>query len=154
MGILGVGGTRLSDIDNIDNPAIIALPRLSWNFLDFGRNRARVAQAEAVRDEAEARYRSTILGALRDAEGALSRFGNARRTLATLIRARSAATTAAELSQQRFRAGTTSLIDLLDIQRQEIAANQAVSQAQAQLSMSFVGVQKSLGLGWGTPSPS
>jgi hypothetical protein len=45
---------------------------LSWNFLDFGRAKARVTQAEQVRDEAEMKYRQSVLEALRDAEDALA----------------------------------------------------------------------------------
>jgi outer membrane protein TolC len=56
------------------------------------------------------------------------------------------------LSQQRYRAGTTTLIDLLDTQRQQIAAQQNLSLAEAGLTGDFVAIQKALGLGW-SPQP-
>jgi outer membrane protein TolC len=52
------------------------------------------------------------------------------------------------LTRQRYRAGTTNLIDLLDSQRAEFAAQQDVVSGQAELLKDLVSLQKSLGLGW------
>jgi outer membrane protein TolC len=89
-----------------------------------------------------------VLTALRDAEGALSRFRNRRLVVASLARAQRSANEAVDLSQQRYRAGTTTLIDLLDAQRQQIAAQQNLSLAEAGLTQDFVAIQKALGFGW------
>lgn len=148
MGLIGIGGTSLGDLTRLDDFAAIAAPQLSWTFLDFGRNRARVTQAEAARDEAEARYRGAVLAALQDADGALSRFRYRRAAVATLARSKAAADEALALSAQRYRAGTATLIDLLDAERQQIAAAQRLSIAQAGLTTDFVAIQKALGLGW------
>lgn len=149
MGIIGLGGTTPSDLTKLDDFTALVAPQLSWNFLDFGRNKARVVQAEGVRDEAEAQYRATVLAALRDAEDSLSRFRYRRITVATLARAKAEADEALALSEQRYKAGTSTLIDLLDARRQQIAADQNLSQAEAGLSGDFVAIQKALGLGWG-----
>jgi NodT family efflux transporter outer membrane factor (OMF) lipoprotein len=148
MGLIGIGGTSLSALSHLDDFAAIAAPQLSWSFLDFGRNRARVTQAEGVRDEAEAQYRATVLGALRDAEGALSRFSNRRVVVATLARAKASADQATSLAEQRYAAGTITLTDLLDKKRQGIAAQESLIAAQAGLTGDFVSIQKALGLGW------
>jgi outer membrane protein TolC len=50
--------------------------------------------------------------------------------------------------QQRNQAGASSLIDLLDVQRQQLSATDRAVQAQVQLVVDFVALQKSLGLGW------
>jgi NodT family efflux transporter outer membrane factor (OMF) lipoprotein len=151
MGIVGLGGTSPSDLTHLDDFTALVAPQISWSFLDFGRNAAKVKQAEGVRDEAEAQYRSTVLAALRDAEDSLSRFRNRRMTVATLARAKASADEAATLSRQRYAAGTTTLIDLLDTQRQQIEAEQSLSIAEAGLTGDFVAIQKALGLGWGPP---
>jgi len=147
LGIIGVGGTSLS-LDHLDDFTALAAPQISWDFLDFGRSKARVVEAEGVRDEAEAKYRATVLSALRDAEDSLSRFRYRRITVATLARAKDEADQALALSQQRYRAGTSTLIDLLDAQRRQIAAEQSLSQAEAGLTGDFIAIQKALGLGW------
>ena len=148
MGIIGLGGTDPTDLTKLDDFTVLLAPQLSWNFLDFGRNRARVAQADAARDEAEAQFKQSVLGALRDAEDALSRFKYRRVTVATLARAKASADQAAALSEQRYEAGTTTLIDLLDTRRQQIAADQSLSQGKAALTGDFISIQKALGLGW------
>lgn len=153
MGIIGIGGTRPSDLTKLDDFTALLAPQLSWSFLDFGRNAAKVKQAEATRDEAEAKYRSAVLAALRDAEDALSQFRNRRGTVATLARAKASADTAADLSRQRYAAGTSTLIDLLDAQRQQLEAEQNLSIAKAGLTGDFVTIQKALGLGWGADAP-
>lgn len=148
MGIVGLGGTSPSDLTRLDDFTALIAPQISWSFLDFGRNKARVVQAEGARDEAEARYRAAVLTALRDAEDALSRFRARRIAVATLARSKAAADEAVVLSGQRYRAGTTTLIDLLDTQRRQIAADQNLSVAEAGLTGDFIAIQKALGLGW------
>lgn len=148
MGMLGLGGTSPEALVDLDNLAALAMPRLQWSFLDFGRARGRVEQAQGARDEAEAQYRGAVLRALQDAEDALSRFGHRRQTVASLVRVRASAVRAAELTQQRYRAGTARLIDALDAERQRVSAEQNLAQATAALTADYVALQKALGLGW------
>lgn len=148
FGVIGLGGTHPSDLTKLDDFAAIGAPMLSWNFLDFGRAKARVTQAERVRDEAEMKYRQTVLDALRDAEDSLSRFRYGRVTVATVARSKVSADRALALASQRYKAGTGTLIDVLDTTRQQLVAQQNLLQAEANLTRSFVGIQKALGLGW------
>jgi NodT family efflux transporter outer membrane factor (OMF) lipoprotein len=151
QGMLGLGGTSVADVVDPDNLAALATPMLRWNFLDFGRGRARVEQAQGERDEAEASYRQAVLTALRDAEDALARFGARRQTLASLVRAKASADRSSALMQQRFQAGTATLIDTLDVERQRVSAEQQLSIATAGLTTDYVALQKALGLGWSAP---
>lgn len=148
MGLIGIGGTHVSDLTHLDDYSAILAPQLSWNVLDFGRVKANIAQAQGVREEAEAQYQSAVLGALRDAEDALSRFRQRRTTVATIARAKASADQAAVLTAARQRAGTASLIDVLDTERQQLTAEQNLAQAQAALTNDFIALQKALGLGW------
>ena len=148
MGLIGIGGSKPSALTDLDNISALAMPQLSWSFLDFGRNAARVDQAKGARDEAEATYRQTVLGALRDAEDALTRFGHRRETLAVQAQAKASADRAAALMQQRYRAGTATLIDTLDAERQRVAAEQNLAATAAALSNDYIALQKALGLGW------
>jgi outer membrane protein TolC len=150
MGIIGIGGTKLSDLGHLDDFAALVAPQLSWSFLDFGRNRARVAQAEGARDEAEAQYRAAVLAALRDAEDALSRFRNRRAAVATLARSEESAAQSVQLNAQRYQAGTITLVSYLDVQRRHLASEQQLSTAKANLTNDFVAIQKAMGFGWDT----
>jgi len=152
MGILGLGGTSPGDVLDPGKLTTLLAPMLDWSFLDFGRNRAATAASVADRDGAEATYRRTVLAALQDAETALSRFGNTRAQLGQLIQAEATSARSARLNAQRVAAGTSTLIDQLDIERQRLSASMASEQARAQLTQSYIVINKALGLGW-TPLP-
>lgn len=92
-----------------------------------------------------------MLDALQDAETALSRYGNSRRQLGQLVQAETTARRATALNRQRVAAGTTTLIDQLDVERQQLSATAAVTQARAQLTQYYIAVNKALGLGWTDP---
>lgn len=152
MGLIGIGGTKPGDLANLNDISALVMPQIQWNFLDFGRNAAQVDQAKGVRDEAEARYRQAVLGALKDAEDALTRFGHQRQTLVALAQAKASAERAATLMQQRYHAGTATLIDVLDAERQRASAEQNLAAGTAELSNDYIALQKALGLGWQPPS--
>lgn len=148
LGLIGIGGTKPGDLFDLGNLAGIAVPRLQWNALDFGRNGARIGQAEGQRDEAAAQYRGAVLTALRDAEDALSRYAARRASVAAAARSKATADRAAALMQQRYSAGVATLIDTLDAERQRTAAEQSLVQATAAMTADYVALQKALGLGW------
>ncbi|HQS79378.1 MAG TPA: efflux transporter outer membrane subunit [Sphingorhabdus sp.] len=151
MGILGLGGTSLDDLLDVGSPSVLAIPQLQWNFLDFGRIDASIEQAGSARDEAVAKYRQTVLVALQDAERALARFGQQRAALAALAQIKLQADGAADLDRQRFAAGAISRTDLnRTLRKQEQAATDLV-RGKAALTMSWIALQKSLGLGWQAP---
>ncbi|KQN82113.1 RND transporter [Sphingomonas sp. Leaf67] len=151
LGLLGLGGTSPEKILDLGNLAALAVPSLNWSFLDFGRAKAATRVSEAQRDQADATYRRTVLDALQDAETALSRFGNRRQQLGQLVQVEATAARAAALNRQRVAAGTATLIDQLDIERQQVSAASAVAQARAGLTQSYIAVNKALGLGWTDP---
>ncbi len=148
MGILGIGGTRPGDLVDLDDFTAIAAPMLQWNFLDFGRGAAQVNQAGAVRDESEAAWRGTVLGALRDVEDAMVDFRASRELVASQARAEASGAKLEQIEQQRFDVGTGTRPAVLEAQLARNTSQMALSQAKAQLTMNFVTLQKALGLGW------
>jgi NodT family efflux transporter outer membrane factor (OMF) lipoprotein len=148
FGDIGFSATTLGHLARKENFSWVGVPYLQWNVLDFGRTRGAIHAAEASRDEAEAKYAHTVLAALQDANTALSRYGHQREHLVRLRQVQDYAERSAELTRQRYSAGVATLIDLLDTQRSEFAAQQDVVAGQAELLQDFVSLQKSLGLGW------
>lgn len=147
-GLLGVGGARAGDVFDANDLSRIALPMLNWTLLDFGAIHAQVDQARAGTAEAEAAYQSAVLAALEDAEGALSRFGQARHAYLAATRASEAAQRSAELVRQMRQAGVASRTDEIDAHHQRLIAAQQQSQSRADVAKAYAAVQKSLGLGW------
>jgi outer membrane protein TolC len=129
-------------------------PGISWSFFSIPRTRATVRGAEADRDRALADYRQAVLQALVDANRSLERFGRSQQALREWQAARDSADHAARLTRERFTAGTASLIDELDTERQRTSAEDQLVTARADLMTAYVSLQKSLGLGWGAPPPS
>lgn len=148
FGDLGFTAADPGHLFRKNNFSWVGVPYLQWNVFDFGRTLGAVRGAQASRDEAEARYTKTVLAALQDANGALSRYGYQREHLVTLQNVQASAGRSATLMRQRYQAGASSLIDLLDTQRAEFTSQQDVVAGQAELLKDFVSLQKSLGLGW------
>jgi len=148
MGILGIGGTEPKDLTHLDDFTAIAAPMLQWNFLDFGKGKAQVSQAEAKRDVAEASYRATVLSALRDVEDALGNFRSSREAVAHLARAEASAARIEQLTRQRYELGAGALPELLRAELDHNAAQSRLDAARAELTINFIALQKALGLGW------
>jgi multidrug efflux system outer membrane protein len=147
-GILGFSSDTSSEMFSHGNESWLLVPMLQWNILDFGRIRSQINVAKAQRDEAEAEWRKTVLNALRDANGSLSRYGEQRRTLVNYMTVETMAGQDERLMKQRYGAGVASLIDVLDTQRTQLNASQKRIQSQTDLALDYVALQKSLGLGW------
>jgi len=148
MGILGLGGSSPDDLFDVDDFSALAIPRLQWNFLDFGRVEASIDRAEAARNEAAATYHQTVLAALQDAERALARFAQQRTNLAAHAQIKFQADGAADLHQQRFDAGAISRWELNRSLRDKDQADSNLMRAKADLTLAWIALQKSLGLGW------
>lgn len=148
LGMIGIGGTSAGDLFEPSRLASIAAPRLSWNFLDFGRTAASVRGAEAARDAALAEYRGNILAALQDAEATLVRFGAMRTGFAQASAATAHARAIARLQGQRVQAGTLSAGDALEADIAGINAQIAEAESRAAVTSSYIALSKALGLGW------
>lgn len=148
LGLIGIGGTDAGDIFDLSQISSIAVPRLSWSFLDFGRTAAAKRGAEAARDAALAAYRQATLGALRDTENALARYGAARVALGYAVDETDHVARFAGLERQRASGGSASTVDALGAERLEVDQQLAQSDSRAQLALAYIAVMKALGLGW------
>ena len=148
LGTIGFAALQPQSLFNGSSFTYLAGPLLQWTPLDFGRNRARVAQANAARDEAEANYRQAVLGALADADTSLARYGQQRDAVAALDRARASAEEAYRLTDIRLHGGTAATTDVLDADTRRKQADLSYQQGLAELTQDYVALQKSLGLGW------
>jgi len=125
VGTLGFSSTQTNHLLSSDSFDYLGGPTLSWNIFNFGRTSARVRETRAENEATLAQYQNTVLSALQDAETALSRFGRQRENVARLAAAEASAARGAELTRQRQAAGTASLIDSLDTERQRTQTEQA-----------------------------
>jgi outer membrane protein TolC len=123
-------------------------PSISWAAFDFGTVKARLRASKAQADGAAAEYEKAVLLALEDTENALTRYAKQQARLGIVAEQAQAARRAEQLAQIRYREGSEDFLTLLDAQRTQLAADDALAAAESTVNVSVVGVYKALG-GWG-----
>jgi len=141
----GTVSAELSGLFDAGSQAWIFSPNIALPLFDGGRRRNRLNLAEVRRDLALADYENTVQGAFRDVADALAarqwlteQVGIARTALATQ-RER------AHLSQLRYDNGAAAYLDVLDAQRDLLAAEQQLVQMRRALLSSQVSLYAALG---------
>nr|WP_298123478.1 efflux transporter outer membrane subunit [uncultured Pseudoxanthomonas sp.] len=147
-GFIGFLSGGWGNLVNGDNRAWQVTPSISWAAFDMGSVRARLRASEAQADGVAAHYEKTVLGALEETENALLSYAKQQTQLKFRLEQSVAARRAAELAEVRYRAGSSDFLTLLDAQRTQLAADDALAQAEAGVNVGVVAIYKSLG-GWG-----
>jgi multidrug efflux system outer membrane protein len=124
---------------------------LDLPIFDAGRRRAQTAQAEARQREALAAYQGAVQAAFRDVGDALTNLEAARAAQADVEIAAQASERALQTAQQRYEAGYSAYLELLDAQRSANATRlRVLDNRRAQLAAT-VDLFKALGGGWISP---
>ena len=149
--ILGSAGYSAANFTDLFMPQALVGnigPSISWSILDFGRVKARADAADAVTEARWAQYRQTVLNALEEVSNAMTAFSQEEKRQQRLMEAARNSARAAELARQRYEAGLTSFLDVLE-------AEQTLLQTQDQLTLSnlavandLVDMYTALGGGW------
>jgi multidrug efflux system outer membrane protein len=126
-------------------------PNVSWAAFDLGSVRAQLRANEAQSDEAAANYEKVVLAALEDAEISLVAYSRAQTQLKSLDEQAEASQRAAALAELQYREGLVDFLTLLDAQRTQLEAQDALAQAQTQVNVDVVAVYKAMG-GVGQPA--
>ena len=144
----GVSGS-LSDVLNGRAPAVASIgPGLLQPLFAGGRIYFNKAAAEARLEQALISYRKTINNALGEVANGLVAYETSNDLLDVQSRRVTAAREAMRLADLRFRAGTTSFLEVLDAQRQLLTAETQEVQALLERRVALVSVYLSLGGGW------
>jgi len=120
-------------------------PTVSWAALDFGSVHARLRGRRAELDEARALYEQTVLTALEETENAFVAYAKEQSALASLTEQARASAHAAELADLQYRAGVADFLTLLDAQRTQLEAEDALAEAQTEVNVRAVAIYKALG---------
>lgn len=124
-----------------------------WTLFDGGRIRQNIEVQTALQEQALIDYESTVLGALRDTENALSAYAEEQNRRTSLTAAVEAAKSAAQLAQNQYQAGLIDFQSVLDTQRSLLSLEDQLSQSEATVTSNLVRLYKTLGGGW-TTEPS
>lgn len=144
-GVLGLLAGRGNIFGRADSRAWAVTPALSWAAFDLGSVRARLRGTEAVSRETLAAYEQTVLRAIEETENALVTYREEQQRLVSLVDQARESGRAAAIARVRYREGLADFLSLLDAERTELQAQEAVAQAESGVFTGVVGIYKSLG---------
>jgi outer membrane protein, multidrug efflux system len=121
---------------------------LSIPLFTGGRVGKQVDVARARADQSRYQYEQTVLVALREVEDALAGLRASRNQVAAQQTQVDALRRGLYLAEIRYRAGTSSYLDLLDAQRSLFGAELSLAQVQGQQATAAVTLYRALGGGW------
>ena len=147
-GVLGYESSRTGDLFKAATFQPEAVAGLRWRVFDFGKVSAEVAQAKAAKAEALARYRQAVLRAAEDVEDAFTSLVQLEGHQQELLTEVAALTRARDASQEAYQGGVIALTDVLDADRQLLAAQDELAQTRADSARAAVGTFRALGGGW------
>jgi multidrug efflux system outer membrane protein len=144
-GFLGLLVGRGSLFNVSDSRAWAVTPALSWAAFDLGSARARVRGVEAATRESVAEFEQVVLRALEETENALVGYREDQARLVKLNEQARESTRAATIARVRYQEGVSDFLALLDAERTQLQAEDAVAQAEASVFTSVIAVYKALG---------
>jgi NodT family efflux transporter outer membrane factor (OMF) lipoprotein len=113
-----------------------------------GTTYANISVQEVRQKEAALTYRTTVLSALHDVENAVSSYGAQQARLRALKLAAEANLHSLNLAQQRYKAGLSSFLDVLDAERRLYASQTGVANSEVAIETNLIALYKALGGGW------
>ncbi|HEX9606623.1 MAG TPA: TolC family protein [Gemmatimonadaceae bacterium] len=144
----GYAATAADSLFKRGTSRLLVGPVVSFPLFDVGRVRERVEVAQAGQEEAQDTYNATVLQALEESEGSLVTYDRAHARLSILESAVRSSARAADLAQQRFEAGLTDFLQVLDAERTLLDAESQLTQGYTSAATALVAVYKAVGGTW------
>jgi multidrug efflux system outer membrane protein len=149
--LTGSGGylsARATDLFTWPNTMWSYGPQVSIPLFDGGQRLSDLQEARANYKESVARYRSTVLGGVRDVEDALADLRYLAQENDALRQSVQSARQATDLEKKRFLVGETNYTDVIVSDETRLATERNRSQVQGQEFYATVRLIKALGGGW------
>jgi multidrug efflux system outer membrane protein len=147
-GSLGLESVRFKDIASYGSRFWSVGPSVSWPIFDAGRIRANIRIQNALQEQAFIRYQNAVLVSLQDVENSLVAYSREQTRRTSLNDAVEANKRAVTLATQRYNAGLTDFLSVLDAQRSLYAAQDQMVLSDRFVSEDLVALYKALGGGW------
>jgi multidrug efflux system outer membrane protein len=144
-GFVGFLAGRGSTFFTGDSRAYSISPGLSWSAFDLGRARARVRGSNAATEEALATYEETVLRALEETESSFASYHAEQARLIKLNNQARESKRAADIARLRYREGVIDFLSLLDAERTQLQAEDAVAQSERDVYVAVIAMYKALG---------
>jgi multidrug efflux system outer membrane protein len=145
-GLLGVESDRIGELFSPGTRVWSAGAGLLQPLLDFGRIRAAIDAADARQQQAYLEYERTARAALGEAQTAIVLYAQGVARQRELADAAAAAGKAAALARRQYREGALSLLEVLDAERTQYAAETDWVTASAEVGLRLVEVYRTMGV--------
>ncbi len=123
-------------------------PKISFPIFEGGRLKNAVKAQEAIRDAALATYKHSVLQALADVESSLIRYDRERSKKQKLLASYKKLDTTVRLIKLQYQTGESSLLDVLDAERQLNTLHDQYAQSEGQVLINLISLYKALGGDW------
>lgn len=139
LGFLSSPGLTLSS----DTQSWSVAPTLSWQGADLGSVKARIVQAEASAQMALAQFEQQVFDAINEMQLSLHSYNLSREQQLSTQQQWQASTKAVQIARQRYNAGSSEFLDLLDAERELLRSRDQLAQLQQQSFTRLVGIYRS-----------
>lgn len=147
-GAVGFTATKFSEWFSAGALRASTGPTLSWRILDLTRILARMKQEDQDAQASVKEYYQTVLEALEETANALTDFSKEEQRRVNLYEAARSSVEASKLANSRFKAGLDDFLDLLDTERTQLDAEDALAVSEIATALHLVAIYKALGGGW------
>lgn len=144
-GAFGGGSTQLSDLFDHATKIWSWAPQISLPIFTGGANISNLRAAEARQKSALADYEAAIQAAFKDVADALAMEGTVERELSARRDFAKAAAESYRLATDRYKNGADSYLSVLDSQRTNFSAQQALITAELSRAASLITLYKAMG---------
>jgi NodT family efflux transporter outer membrane factor (OMF) lipoprotein len=127
-------------------------PTVTWRILDLGHVRSQIRTANAQAQQSLAMYDKAVLTSLEDVENALVAYSREQVRHRSLQEAVDASRSAVEISNELYKNGLASFLNVVDAERSLYQAEDELVQSERSVTVNLVVLYKALGGGWQTPT--
>ena len=144
----GLRAPSLSDLFSLPTRVWSLGPALALTIFDSGARKAATEGARASYDQSVASYRAVVLTALQEAEDNFAALRILEREAAEQQLAVQAAAKTSELTNNQYKAGLVSYLNVVSAQAAELSARRTALGLQGQRLAASIALMKALGGGW------
>jgi NodT family efflux transporter outer membrane factor (OMF) lipoprotein len=125
-------------------------PTMQWKLFEGNRIRSNIHLQTALQEQAFAQYRKTVLTSFEEVENALVAYANEQTRRQSLAQAVASSQEQLDLSNQRYKNGLASFLDVVDAERSLYQTQDELARSDQTVDTNLIALYKALGGGWQT----
>jgi NodT family efflux transporter outer membrane factor (OMF) lipoprotein len=152
-GSLGYESSQFHNLFNLYSRYFGIGPSVTWPIFTAGSIQANIEVQNALERQAFYTYESTVLTGFQEVDDALIAYAKEQDRRAELEEAVAADQKAVQMTQDLYKNGLDTFLDVLTAQNTLLAGEQSLTLSQQSVSTDLVALYKALGGGWGIGAP-